>query len=149
MYILSLSFNNLFFLVKKTKNKFSLLPLEYAYLSKNAKIAYPDTHQTSKHFKLMRLAKSAALMQDIKLKAINYQKIKKTNEKLASNLGRAFAKNSININLGDMGSFSNNLNTNLQTPGFLKRTSFINSTITGKASLIKRDIGIKVSNLCR
>ena len=116
-----------------------LLPIECDYLTKVGKSTYPELPQQTKHFNLMRLAKSAALINDIKSKATNYLKNKKPNEKAY----RSFAKANYNDN-----NVSNSLNTSVnstQTPGFLKRSSFNSSTITGKISYAKKDTGIKVN----
>lgn len=132
-----------------------MLPLECDYLTKVAKSQYPEFSNNSEHFNLMRLAKSALLINDIKIKATNYSKNKKTNEKLISH--RSTAKNifnsadsNISSNLNNLNLINNNNNastaSNTQTPGFLKRSSFGTSTvtITGKTSVAKRDSGIKV-----
>jgi hypothetical protein len=113
------------------------LPIECDYLTKIGRSSYPELSQASKHFNLMRLAKSAALIQDIKSKATNYFKNKKSNEKLMSY--RNISKSSFNES-----NISSHV-VNTQTPGFLKRSSFASATITGKTSSVKRDVGIKVT----
>jgi hypothetical protein len=120
-------------------------------LTKNARSTYAELPQPVKHFNLIRLAKSATLIQDLKQKAINFSKSKKpsvqtSNEKHVSvpYMSRNMSKSAHQTG-NDAKSNANSSATIGLTPGFLKRSYTINPTLTGKSSALKRDTGIKVN----
>jgi len=153
------SFKEAYTELKKTLKKgdaLRMLPVECDYLYKAAKATYAELPQSDKHFSLIRLAKSAAVLQELKKKASNFTKNRPV--KMAGSSGdkaspmpylsrNMYKSAPLSVNSMNNDSIGASSSSSAQTPGFLKRSFLSSATLTGKQSALKSNVGIKLLDL--